>query len=50
VFVPTSPNPTSGFFLIVRSDEIQHTNLSVEDGMKMIVSGGIVAPSTIQEA
>ncbi|MCR4290922.1 MAG: DUF502 domain-containing protein [Candidatus Scalindua sp.] len=50
VFVPTSPNPTSGFFLIVRSDEIQHTNLSVEDGMKMIVSGGLVAPSTIQEA
>ncbi|GAX63056.1 hypothetical protein SCALIN_C47_0027 [Candidatus Scalindua japonica] len=49
VFVPTSPNPTSGFFLIVRFDEIQHTNLSVEDGMKMIVSGGLVAPSKIQE-
>lgn len=50
VFVPTSPNPTSGFFLIVRSDEIQRTKLSVEEGMKMIVSGGIVAPSIIQEA
>lgn len=49
VFVPTSPNPTSGFFLIVQPDEMQRTNLSVEDGMKMIVSGGIVAPSTIQE-
>lgn len=49
MFVPTSPNPTSGFFLIVRSEEIQHTTLSVEEGMKMIVSGGIVAPSTIQE-
>lgn len=49
VFVPTSPNPTSGFFLIVRSDETQHTNLSVEDGMKMIVSGGIISPSTLRE-
>ncbi len=49
VFVPTSPNPTSGFFLIVRSDEIQHTTLSVEDGMKMIVSGGLVSPSTLCE-
>lgn len=49
VFVPTTPNPTSGFFFIVRSDEMQHTNLSVEDGMKMIISGGIVSPSTLCE-
>jgi uncharacterized membrane protein len=47
VFVPTSPNPTTGFFLIVRSDQMQYTNLSVEDGMKMIVSGGIVGPSKL---
>jgi len=49
VFVPTSPNPTTGFFFIVKPDEIQHTNLSVEDAMKMIVSGGIVGPSTLKE-
>ncbi len=49
VFVPTCPNPTTGFFLIVTPDEMQHTDLSVEDGMKMIISGGIVGPSTLQE-
>jgi uncharacterized membrane protein len=47
VFVPTSPNPTTGFFLIVKPDEMQYTNLSVEDGMKMIISGGIVGPSKL---
>lgn len=47
VFVPTCPNPTSGFFLIVRPDEMEHTDLSVEDAMKMIVSGGIVGPENL---
>jgi uncharacterized membrane protein len=44
VFVPTSPNPTSGFFLIIPEDEITKTNLSIEWGFKIIVSGGIVLP------
>jgi uncharacterized membrane protein len=48
VFVPTSPNPTTGFFLIVQPDEMQHTDLSVEEGMKMIVSGGIVGPASLR--
>ena len=38
VFVPTTPNPTSGFLLLVREDEIQRLDVSVGDGMKMLIS------------
>lgn len=44
VFVPTTPNPTSGFFLVIPKDEIHFLNMSVEDGMKMVISGGSVSP------
>jgi uncharacterized membrane protein len=45
VFLPTSPNPTSGFFLMVSRDELRPTGLSVEEALKVIVSGGAYAPS-----
>ncbi len=44
VFVPTSPNPTSGYYLLVPEDEIMPTGLPIEWGFKIIVSGGIVLP------
>lgn len=44
VFLPTTPNPTSGYFLIVPEEECIPISLSVEDGMKMVISGGMVAP------
>jgi len=44
VFVPTTPNPTSGFFLIVPKESIRFLKMSVEDGMKLVVSGGSVSP------
>ncbi|MDX9752559.1 MAG: DUF502 domain-containing protein [bacterium] len=44
VFIATTPNPTSGIFLIVPEDEIIELNVSVEDAMKMIISSGMVAP------
>lgn len=44
VFVPTTPNPTSGFLLLVPRDEIKELDMSVGDGMKMIISGGAVVP------
>lgn len=44
VFVPTTPNPTSGFLLIVPKDKIRELNMPVGDGMKMIISGGAVIP------
>lgn len=49
VFVPTTPNPTSGFFQIVPQSDVQHTTLSVEDGIKMIVSGGILSPPQLEK-
>jgi len=42
VFVPTSPNPTTGFFLMINKNDIQETNLSVEEGIKLILSFGLV--------
>jgi uncharacterized membrane protein len=42
VFIPTTPNPTSGFLVIVSPDEVIDVDFSVEDAFKFIVSGGIV--------
>jgi uncharacterized membrane protein len=44
VFVPTSPNPTSGFMLFFPPDEITELEMSVGEGMKMVISGGAVVP------
>ena len=44
VFVPTTPNPTSGYLLLVSEDELVETDLTVEWAMKVIISGGIVSP------
>jgi uncharacterized membrane protein len=45
VFVPTTPNPTSGFLLLLPAHEIVELEMSVADGMKMIISGGAVVPT-----
>lgn len=44
VFIPTTPNPTSGFFILFPEEEIKHLNMSVEQGLKMIISAGMVTP------
>ncbi len=44
VFVPTTPNPTSGFLLMVPVDEIVSLDMPIGDGMKLIISGGAVVP------
>lgn len=46
VYVPTSPNPTSGYFLLVPEREVTSVDISVEEAMKLIVSGGLYSPST----
>lgn len=43
VFVPTSPNPTSGFLLVVREAELVRLKMPVEEGIKLVISGGIVS-------
>lgn len=45
VFVPTTPNPTSGFFLMVPREEVVELDMSVDDGLKMIISMGVVVPN-----
>jgi len=44
VFVPTTPNPTGGYLLLVPPREIVECAISVEDGIRMVVSGGILQP------
>jgi uncharacterized membrane protein len=44
VYVPTSPNPTSGYFLLVPEREVTPVEMSVEEAMKLIVSGGLYVP------
>ena len=45
VYVPTSPNPTSGYFLLVPEREVVPLDISVEEAMKLIVSGGLYQPT-----
>ncbi len=44
VFVPTTPNPTSGFLLLIPRAEVRELTMSVREGMKFIISGGTVLP------
>jgi uncharacterized membrane protein len=43
VFIPTAPNPTTGFLQIVKEDEIVPTNITVEEALRMVVSAGTVS-------
>lgn len=44
VFIPTTPNPTSGFYLMVPREQVVHAGLTVEEAFKLIMSAGIVNP------
>ena len=43
VFLPSTPNPTTGFVLIVPKSQVHEINMSTEDAMKLIISGGVIA-------
>ncbi len=45
IFVPTTPNPTSGYMLYVPQKDAHETNMSIEEGLKIIISGGMLAPN-----
>jgi uncharacterized membrane protein len=49
VFIPTSPNPTSGYLEIVREIDVIRTNISVDDALKMVLSGGKVSVREITD-
>lgn len=50
VFLPTTPNPTSGFLLMVERDEVYDVNLGTEDAVRFIISGGILSPDNLHMA
>jgi uncharacterized membrane protein len=47
VFLPTTPNPTSGWLIFVPESELIDLKMTVEDGIKLVVSGGIVSPENL---
>lgn len=47
IFLPTTPNPTSGFLLLIPKQDVHDTNIPVEDGARLIISGGLLAPAHI---
>ena len=47
VFVPTTPNPTTGWYAVVPEAETITLSLSVEDAFKILISGGIVTPNPV---
>ena len=49
VYVPTTPNPTSGFFLIVPKADVIELDMSVDTALKYVVSMGVVSPETIRK-
>jgi uncharacterized membrane protein len=49
-FLPTTPNPTSGFYLLVPEEEVTALDLTVEEAFKLVMSAGLVTPDTIAEA
>lgn len=46
VFIPTTPNPTSGWYAIVPQHEAINIDISIEDAFKVLISGGIVSPGS----
>jgi uncharacterized membrane protein len=50
VFVPTTPNPTTGFYFMVAEEKVRVINISRQEAMALIISGGIIQPERFEEA
>ncbi|MBW1690129.1 MAG: DUF502 domain-containing protein [Deltaproteobacteria bacterium] len=50
VFIPTTPNPTSGFYILVPEEDLTVLDMSVEDAFKLLISGGLVSPDELKRA
>ena len=48
LFVPTTPNPTSGFFVIIPKKDAIELKMSVEEAFKLVISAGVVTPETLK--
>ena len=49
IFLPTTPNPTSGFLLFLPKKDVKVLNITVEEALKLVISGGAIVPKTINE-
>lgn len=49
VFIPTTPNPTSGFLIFVPKEDTINVDMSVEEGIKFVISGGLVTPEMVNK-
>ncbi|AKG24023.1 DUF502 domain-containing protein [Calothrix sp. 336/3] len=45
IFIPTTPNPTTGWYAVIPENEVINLSMSIEDAFKIVVSGGIVSPT-----
>jgi uncharacterized membrane protein len=50
VFIPTTPNPTTGWYAVVPEDAVINLSMPIEDAFKVVISGGIVSPETTMAA
>ena len=48
LFVPTTPNPTSGFFVLIAKKDVFELDMSVEDAFKLVISAGVVTPKSVK--
>jgi len=44
IFVPTTPNPTSGFYIMIPESDVINLDMTVEEAFTLIISGGIISP------
>ncbi len=49
VYIPNPPNPTSGVLILVPKEQVVRVNLTIEQGLKLVLSGGIVVPEKLQQ-
>lgn len=47
VFVPTTPNPTSGYLIVAKQKDLTVLDMSVEEGVKLVISGGLLTPTRL---
>ena len=47
IYIPTAPVPTSGYFEMVTEDKITHTDIPVDEGLKIVISSGMILPSAL---
>lgn len=50
VFVPTTPNPTSGYLVVVKQIDLTALDMTVEEGVKLVISGGLLTPNRLLAA